>query len=289
MGSFGFKEKLIFDNNRGQTFEISVLSPFFLDDAEGLDSMRNEFYTMRSYDEDGVSEAGSNVQPRPITIQGRISEEQKQNRAKMIRFFNPNHTFTLQYTNGEITRYIRCKVEKTPVINKEVFPDFLISLICHKPWWYGKEVRTDIASWISAFEFPLEIPQETGIEIGYRQKSLIVNIINTSDNAAPVRVEFKALGTVKNPSILNVETQEKIVIKKDMVAGDIITINTEKGNEYVELFRNGETTNIFNDLTIESDAHLTIEIGDNFYRYDAELNADNLEVSLYYTPQYVGV
>jgi hypothetical protein len=34
---------------------------------------------------------------------------------------------------------------------------------------------------------------------------------------------------------------------------------------------------------------MTLEIGDNIYRYDAESGVDNLEVSIYYNPQYLGV
>ncbi|MFJ8529632.1 phage tail family protein [Bacillus sp. NPDC094106] len=289
MESFSSREKLIFDNNKGQTLEISVLSPFFLDKAEGLDSMENDFYTTKNYNEDGASVIGSNIQPRNIVIEGRIRLDKEINRSKMIRFFNPKHTFTLKYTNGEIERFIKCKVEKSPVINKEVFPNFMISLLCHKPWWYEKEIKTDIALWIGSFEFPLEIPQGVGIELGYREPSLIVNVNNTSDNPAPLRLELRALGTVKNPSIINVETREIILIEKEMIAGDVITVNTERGDEYVRLTRNGVISNIFNYFSLESSPHLSLDAGDNLLRYDAETNVDNLEVSIYFTPQYVGV
>jgi hypothetical protein len=287
--SFSRKEKLIFDDNRGQTFEISVLSPFFLDEAEGLDSMENEFYTTKNYAEDGETVSGSNVKTRNIVINGRIRIDKDINRAKMIKFFNPKHDFTLMYTDGEVERFIKCKVEKTPVISKSAFPEFMISLLCPKPWWFAREIKTDIALWVGTFEFPLEIPADTGIQMGYREPSLIVNVNNTSDNPAPLRLEFRALGSLTNPSIINVETQELIKIEKDMVAGDIISVNTERGNEYVRLTRNGVTTNIFNSLTLESNPHLAIDVGDNLLRYDAETNVDNLEVSLYFTPQYVGV
>ncbi|MGG3888649.1 phage tail family protein [Metabacillus fastidiosus] len=289
MESFSRKEKLIFDNNRGQTFEISVLSPFFLDSAEGLENMENDFYTTTNYNEDGVTIIGSNIQSRNIVVKGRIRLDKELNRPQLIRFFNPKHDFTLMYTNGEMERFIKCKVEKTPVISKHPFPEFLISLLCPKPWWFTKEIKTDIAMWVPTFEFPLEIPEDTGIEMGYREPSSIVNINNTSDTAAPLKLQFKAIGSVVNPSIVNVETQEMLKIERTMLPGDIITINTERGNEYVQLNRNGLITNIFNDLSIESDPHLSIDIGDNLLRYDAEQFITNLEVAIYFTPQYMGV
>lgn len=289
MESFSRKEKLIFDNNRGQTFEVSVLSPYFLDSAEGLENMENDFYTTKNYNEDGVSIIGSNLQPRNLVLKGRIRLDKAINRPKMIQFFNPKHDFTLQYTNGDIERFIKCKVEKTPVISKDVYPEFLISFLCPKPWWYAREIKTDIAMWVGLFEFPLEIPEETGIEMGYREPSSIVNVNNTSDAVSPLRLEFKAIGSVVNPSIINVETKEHLKIEKTMLPGDVIVINTERGNEYVRLIQNGITTNIFNYLSLESDPHLSLEVEDNLLRYDADEFITNLEVTIYFTPQYVGV
>jgi hypothetical protein len=281
-------EKLIFDNNRGQTLEISVLSPFFLESADGLDAMENELFSTTNFAEDGITYSGSRVKERNIVLKGRIREDKEINRPKLISFFNPKHTFTLQYTNGQIERFIKCKVEKTPVITRKKYPEYMISLLCPKPWWYDKEIKIDIASWIGSFEFPLEIVFP-GIEIGYREPSLIVNVNNDSDNPAPMRIEFRALGTLTNPSIVNVETQDLIKIEREMEAGDVITINTERGNEYVQLTRNGIITNVFNDLSIDSNPHFMADVGDNLIRYDAESNVENLECSIYFTPQYVGV
>lgn len=287
--SFSRKEKLIFDNNRGQTLEISVLSPFFLSNATGLDSMDNEFFSTKNYGEDGINISGSSLQPRNIVIEGRLLKDIDINRATLIKFFHPKHDLTLMYTNGDITRYIKCKVEKTAAVSKHNFPNFMVSLLCPNPWWHGEEVKKEVALWVGAFEFPLEIPEDTGIEMGYREPSSIVNVFNSSDTAAPLRLEFKALGTVKNPSIVNVETQDLLKIERTMSPGDIITINTQRGSEYVRLNRNGMESNFFNYLSLESNPHLSLDEGDNLLRYDAEEFIDNLEVTIYYTPQYVGV
>lgn len=289
MESFSKKEKLIFDNNKGQTFEISVLSPFFLDSAEGLEYMENDFFTTKNYSEDGVSLVGSTLKERNLIIKGRIREGKDINRPFLIKFFNPKHDFTLHYSNGDINRFIKCKVEKTPVISKSPFPEFIISLMCPKPWWFDQEIKTEIALWVSAFEFPLEIPAETGIEMGFREPSSIVNVNNSSDAVAPLKLQFKAIGSVVNPSIINVETKEVIKIERTMLPGDIITINTERGSEYVQLNRNGTISNIFNYLTLESDPHLSLEVGDNLLRYEADQYINNLEVTIYFIPQYVGV
>ena len=288
--SFGMKEKLIFDNNRGQTLEISVSSPFFLDQADGIDTLENEFYNVKNYNEDGTNIKSSSVRERNIVIGGRIRREKDINRQKMIRFFNPKHNFTLKYENGDITRFIDCRVEKSPVISKHVIPEFLISFLCPHPWWYTEEQKTEIALWVGTFEFELEIDDDgDGIEMGYREPNNVVNVFNNSDTVSPLRIQFKALGSVVRPQIENVDTGRRVMINTTLLGGDVITVSTKKGDEYVTLARNGTVANYFNYLSQDSDIHLSVDVGDNLIRYDAEEFVTNLEVAIYYTPQFVGV
>jgi len=288
MRKFNEKEKLIFKNSRNKKLEMSVFSTIFLDGAEGMDSLENDMYTTKNYAMDGQSFNGSSVRERNIVIYGRLRKRDYKH--TLSNFFNPKNDITIEYTNGDISRLIKCKVDRSPAIdNESVYPEFMISLICFKPYWFAQEIKTDIAQWVGAFEFPLEIPEETGILMGYREPSVIVNVNNTSDNPAPMKLEFRAVGTLTNPTIMNVETQEFIKIEREMVAGDVITLSTEKGSEYVRLTRGGVVSNIFNSLTLDSNPHFEIDVGDNLIRYDADTNVENLEVSIYFTPQFVGV
>ena len=288
--SFQSREKLIFDNHRGQTFEISVSSPFYLDNADGLEALENEFYNVKNYNEDGTNIKGSSVRERNIVINGRIRLDKDVNRQKLIRFFNPKHNFTLKYENGDITRYIDCKVEKTPVVSRHVIPEFMISFLCPNPWWYTEEQKYEIAMWVAAFEFELEIDAEgDGIEMGYREPNNVVNVFNDSDTASPLRIQFKAIGSVVRPQIEVVDTGQIIMIDETLQGGDIVTVNTKRGDEYVTLERNGTKINYFNYLSQDSNLQLSVDVGDNLIRYDAAEFAANLEVSIYFTPQFVGV
>lgn len=53
--------------------------------------------------------------------------------------------------------------------------------------------------------------------------------------------------------------------------------------------RNGVEMNYFNFLSYDSDIQLSVDVGDNLIRYDAAQFVSNLEVSIYFTPQFVGV
>ncbi len=129
---------------------------------------------------------------------------------------------------------------------------------------------------------------KTGIIMGLREPSLIVNALNTGNVESGMIIEFKALGTLTNPSILNVETQEFFKINKSMVQGEVITVNTNIGAKKVIDNLNGVETNILNLIDLDS-TFLQLRVGDNLLRYDADTNLDNLEVNIYYNPFYLGV
>lgn len=271
------------------SLEISYKSTIMPEKVTGLDSIDNDIYSTDSYSMDGISVNGTKVRERNIVIDGLLVGEKQAIKEKMSSFFNPKQKINIKYVRNDKIKYINCYVEKTPAFSFDGIYKFNLSLLCPNPFWYDKEIKTDIALWSPAFQFPLEIPKETGIMMGYREPSVIVNVNNTSDNPSPVKLKFKAAGTVLNPNIINVETQEFIRLDFEMQTGDEITINTEKGNEYVRLTRNSETTNIFNSLTLDSNPHLEIDVGDNLIKYDADSNVENLDVTIYFTPQFVGV
>jgi len=103
-----------------------------------------------------------------------------------------------------------------------------------------------------------------------------------------MEIRFKALATVVNPLLFNVNTQEELKINKTMTAGEAIIVTTHFGNKRVESWLNGVSTNAFNWLDLSSN-FLQLDPGDNLFRYDADEGLDNLEVDIYYIPQYLGV
>lgn len=165
------------------------------------------------------------------------------------------------------------------------------SLSCLNPFWREEtETREDIATWIGGFEFPVPDGLELydGWEIGYRQPSLIVNVYNSGDVKSGIRIEFRAIGAVTNPVLLNVDTREFIKLNISLVAGDVLTVSTGYGEKAVKLNRGGVITDAFRYLDVDS-SYLQIAVGDNLFRYSADANAENLEVSIYHNNLYLGV
>lgn len=292
------KEILTYTNERGESVTFSPASPYHVNfkDVSGLSDVRNAIYSTNSMGQDGDTYLGYRIESRDIDIVGHIKERDRSGaqslRRTLNRILNPQYEATLTYEFGDFKRVIGCKIDDAPIFKrKPIFEQFTIQLTCLNPFWREEaETREDIATWIGGFEFPvpngLEITE--GWQIGYRQPSLIVNVYNSGDVKSGIRIEFRALGALTNPQLLNVDTQEFIKLNIALEAGDVLTVSTGYGEKAVKLKRGGTTSDAFRYLDVDS-SYLQLAVGDNLFRYSAETNAENLEVSIYHNNLYLGV
>lgn len=289
--------KIIYENDRGERVEIMDSFPFLLQDFTGADGTNTEITKTKGVGQDGstinnVSLSDRNMQILGV-IKGQSKEEIARYRAKLLQVFNPKVKGWLQYEYGDVKRRIRCQVENAPKFTKKFtgykYQDFLINLICPNPFWQDiTESKTDISTETGNLEFPLEIPAE-GLELSIRTISFITNIYNPGDVETPIKVKLRATGTVINPIIENLDTGEFIRIKRTLLEGEALEINTDFGNKRVEIIKpDGSRENVFHYIDYKS-TFFQLAGGDNTIKYDAELGENNLDVSIYYTPQYLGV
>lgn len=126
--------------------------------------------------------------------------------------------------------------------------------------------------------------------MGHREPSLIVNVLNNGQVKTGMIIEFFARGTLSNPSLFNVNTREFIKINKGMAAGEKFIRNTNVGKKKILQNLNCIGTDILNYLDIVGggDTFLQLDVGDNLFRYNADSNLDNLEINIYFSPQYLG-
>lgn len=286
------KLKLISDN---KTLEIVKDTSYKLIEIDGIERSNLELNTVSNGQFDGSVVVSKRIQNRPISITADYRGLNKEiERQKLISFFNPKNTGILTVNYGEVERSIEYEIEDFNCKLTNIHDDlsFTVDLICPNPYWSDVELnKKQIALWKGDFHFPLIIPQEKGITMGHREPSLIVNVLNNGQVKTGMIIEFKAKGTLKNPSLFNVNTREFIKINKGMVAGEKIIINTNVGKKKIIQNLNGIETDILNYLDIVGggDTFLQLDVGDNLFRYDADSNLDNLEVNIYYNNNYLGV
>lgn len=290
-------EKLTYINSRGETLEFSITSVFHCNvskDVTGIAGIDNTIYKTNSMGQHGDTYISQRYEARDITIVGNINSRDKgrvlELRRQAEKILNAELDAKLIYTYKDFVRVIDCKVDGRPQFkSSKVFMQYSIPITCCNPFWREEaEAKKDIAAWVSSWEFDFEIPEE-GIELGYREPSVIVNVYNEGDVKSGMRVEFRAVGTVVNPVLLNVDTQEYLkLIDTTMVAGDVITINTEYGSKGATLTRDGEVIDYFRHIDVDS-TFMQLAIGDNVFRYDAESGVTALEATIYHNNKYLGV
>ena len=161
-----------------------------------------------------------------------------------------------------------------------------------------QENKNAAATTVGLFHFPLIIglpgtkqSNDNGyptIMFGLRKPSLIVDIYNKGAVATGIRIVFKATATIKNPSLINVDTQQYFKINKTMVAGEEVVIDTNVGKKKIRGYLNGVEYNYFKYIDFGS-KWLQLEVGDNLFRYDAEENMNGLEVYIYYYDRFLEV
>lgn len=221
-------------------------------------------------------------------------EEQRQ---LAFTVFNPKkNPMRLEFeTKGGESYYLQSNLESTPLFpqgfenDNRSWQKGLLQFTCDDPYIYSaKSTTVHIATWIGAFEFPLEIPDGIGIEMGYRSPSLIANVYNDGQYSTGMIIRFKALSTVVNPELINVNTYETFKLNTTMQGGDVIEVSTYVGRKTVTLIRNNVQSNLFHTVDLMS-TFLQLESGDNFFRYNASDGLDHLEVSMTFTPRMIGV
>lgn len=284
-------------NPRGDSIVIGNAAPFLLETIDGVGNVAVNLYSQKSYNQDGETLSEKNLDKRYISVKGIIKHEDiEAQRLNIQRGFNPMAGVgTLIYENKSIKVQAKCIAEHTPTFpsgrqNKgNGWQKFLINLVMHNPFWFDMtEIKEDIATETGNFTFPLHIPPE-GLELSIRTISFITNLYNPGDVETPIIIKIKATGTVEMPVITNLNTGEYIRIKRGLEEGDTLEINTEFGNKRVEIIRpDGTRKNVFHYIDYKS-KFFSVESGDTQIKYDADVGENNLDVSIYYTPRYVGV
>lgn len=274
----------------------TIGNPYKLMRFEGFGEVDAEIQLHKSPNQDGRTHTSTTLDERYPYLQfilvGKDWDELSTLRRYANKVFNPRLKGVLELYYGTrsyaidiipegLPRYMsEDKSGKTQVAS--------LYLVAPNPYWrYLKETKKEIALWRGTFSFPLEIIEDESI-MGYREPSMIVNVFNGGDVECGMTVEFRALATVVNPNIYQIGTTKMFKMNTTMQSGDIITVTTHFQNKRIELLRGGVVTNIFNWIDAES-SFLQLEMGDNLLRYDADEGIDNLEVSIYYNPQFLGV
>lgn len=276
-----------------------VSTPDFILKSVDWGSVKGTHHSYKYVNQIGESVENTSLGTRPIKIEGWVVATNESNmtllKRKLNSFVNPQEAITILYKKYKIN-FVPDETVKYSVNaaeNNEFFCKFQIDGTAPNPLFFDDfETTSAFVTTAPTFHFPMVLSQslpDGGLTFGKRTASLIVNLVNEGSVPVGMKIVFKANGTVVNPSLINVNTQEEFTIDKTLVANEEIEITTNIGEKSIKgKIGNNDYTNYFMYKNVDS-SWLQLEIGDNLFRYNAESGIDNLDVFIYFYNQYLEV
>ncbi len=260
------------------TFQYN--SPFWITDINGVSSVDIDISESRSTGQIGSNITSQRVRPRSFTVNGAIFDPLAANRERLLRIIAPQIPATLTVKQGGGSWYLDVVPEKTP----EVTPGngvqyFQTRLRAAYPYW---RTTASYAAQIAGINALFKFPFYTGGAwwISQYSDSYFATIENRGNVPVEFRATFTARAALENPELLHVDTGQRILLRKSMIAGERLVVSTIYGQRGVVCTSpNGEVTNGFKYLTVESDPSMALRPGSNLLRIDA-INREGLSVRL---------
>lgn len=283
--------ELIYSNNNGESIYLNQRRPYFLQDVKGSSNLSNAVQTFKAPDQDGAFYLSSSLDMRNITLEGTIvansPEEAAVLRKNLVKAFNPKSKGSLQYRNARIPCIVEDVTFNTTNIARA--PKFFIGLLCPTTFFESiDELRAELVTWESGFQFILEIPEDTGVEFASRTASQLVTLDNPGDVPCGCIVSFLAQGVVMNPEIKHLDTNETIKFNRTMTAGEELRVFTHfAGKHAVQIIRGAEN-NAMPFLDTGS-SFIQLLPGSNTLWCNAAGHYDLLDIEIFYKPLYLGV
>lgn len=279
------------DDGFSITFGEKGATPFLLVNAEGAYFADNKVTISENTMTDGGAYQGSIAKVRNIVLTLKDITNHVYNRNLIDALFKSGLPGTLVFKEDTNERQTKYYVESINSTGQSGARTYTVSLLCPDPFFYAMEdVIVYLAAWMGNFTFEHDFIS-AGEEFGYRSNQRLQNIQNEqAENGIGMNITITAAGTVTNPSIIRVESNESIQIGTEsnpftMGAGDTLTITTSDNDKHVYYTHNGITTEI-NQYITEDSTFIQLMRGNNNIGYAAGVGMDQMSVRISYRLKY---
>lgn len=272
------------DLESGAEFQIGH-NLWEVESVKGLFAPSYSVYTKDKATGMGVKVTGKQIKSRDITVVASVvnTDDNAEQRIKANQFFNPLHSFRVDITYYNTTRWGECELigMDCPQTNMDEPTQLKIMFMC--PSAFLKSVDNfgkDIAEITPMFFFPYVSTVADGFNCGFYNFANEVNVLNEGDVETQCKVIFSAKGPCRNPCISKNGT-EYVRILKDMVLGDEIVINFEDGS----ITFNGQRCTAID----RTSTFFYLDRGNNRLKASVDENIANLSTVIYYNSEFLGV
>lgn len=269
-------------NENGESITFTYNKGFLINKPVGIDTLQVSLSQATGIDQVGATIQSANVQTRPVTVSGiLVGEFVANNKEKLLSVIRPDLTAKL-YADDY---YLNVRPTSTPTIDPtSKFAKFQFSVLAAYPYWQKDDSAKVVLSGLQyMFKFPWNISME--YQFAKLIETQFINVPNSGQLPVPMTVTFYARGDCKNPKITNVNTGKIMVINKSLVAGERVVVEITHDRTYVTSSADGD---IRGALSLKSTLN-RLDVGDNVLKPEAEEGSNQLEVSIDFAKEIVGI
>ena len=280
---------LIAENKYKQQIELTHNRNYSISEITGFDPAEANINSSHNAGADGAVYNSSYIKEREITITLNINYPAEQNRVDLYKYFKTKFPVRLYYKTSLRDVYIDGYVTNIDVSYFDQKQIVQIAVKCTLPHLIGiNKTEKEFANVVALFEFPFTI-EAAGIPFSELLPYSETNIVNYGDIDAGTIIRIHATGSVLNPTIYNVKTNEFLKINIEMEAGDEIFINTTRGEKEITLLRSGVESGIVG-LLEEGSTWFQLSPGDNVFTLStSDHDLSNCFVTFEFNQLYQGV
>jgi hypothetical protein len=280
-------------NHLSESITLELRSPeksgLIVQNVDGLGPVKATINTTDISSSDGAVYNSARLGVRNIVLTLSLLETPslEENRKTTYKYFPTRKKITVLLTSDKRVCLTTGYVESNEI---DVFTNSqkaVVSIICPDPYFYSNDINLTIfTTSIPNFEFPFENEgMEANIEVGTAILSTRETVLYDGDSSIGVVIYMHCLGTVTNPTIYNVFTNESMTIDTvklaaltghGLMANDDVVISTVKGDKGIYLVRDGLRYNILNCLGRNINWFQLVR-GDNVFSYSADSGLTSLQ------------
>ena len=260
--------ELKLENKTGDQLTFGMNSPFTITEIQGLNPPDADINTSQVSLLDGAKYNSAKVKMRQINLAFAIEYSAPANRIAVYKVLKSKQWVRMYYTGDYRDVYIDGYIQNIDISYFAMKQIVTCTILCPEPYFKEAQIMVnELSNIISAFHFPFSSTEEPQLVFGYFSNDIGVTVENDGDVDCGMIIELYARSDVTNPKIFNYVTHEFFGLNYTMEAGDLITIDTKKGQKTVTLLRDGVETNLFN-YVIQNSTWLQLDANGSTFVYE---------------------
>ena len=281
---------LTVENTKGEQLRLTQNESIYqIASIDGLTPSKANINTTTIAGMNGARFKSSYIQTRNVVITIAVQGEVEKNRLRLYNFFGTGQWCKLYYSNSSRDVYCEGYCETVDGSLFVMSQRIQISILCPDPYFRSlTEMVSDISKTFANFEFPFSIDEE-GKEFSIIDEHREADVYNPGEIACGViiRIYAEADG-IENPIIRNVLTGEYLGVEVTLDQGDVLEINTNKGQKAIIKYIDAVPQNEINGL-MNGSTWFQLEPGLNRFYYEADTLDLFLKIEFLHNILYEGV